>query len=298
MHALRTGSPVPRSPGASARCPGWGYQLAPGAGAGRDARGRPGGDRVRPGRVPARRPGRARPRRCADHGLRAVGGFVPVVLHDPGARPAARGRRRRSTASSRPAPACSSSPPRPAGRLRRAARRSTTRAGRPLLANLDRLAARGRRPRRHRHPAPARRHDGRERARTSTACWTARAIAAVPRHRPPADRRHRPGRAGPRAPRTGSCTRTSRTSTRPGPRKVQRRRGDLHRGRARRHVPAARRGRRRHRRDRARAGGRRVRRAGTCWSRTPSWHRRARTGDGPVADVRASIDATCDGSAG
>ena len=38
---------------------------------------------------------------------------------------------------------------------------------------------------------------------------------AVPGHRAPADRRHRPGRAHPSGPRTGSPTPTSRTSTTP-----------------------------------------------------------------------------------
>ena len=51
-----TGSPARPSPGGSARCPAGATSCA-GAGAGRDARGRPGRDRVRPGRVPARRPG-------------------------------------------------------------------------------------------------------------------------------------------------------------------------------------------------------------------------------------------------
>ena len=56
-----------------------------GAGAGRDARRGAGGHRVRPGRLPARRPGREARHCSPQYGLRAVGGFVPVVLHDPAA---------------------------------------------------------------------------------------------------------------------------------------------------------------------------------------------------------------------
>ena len=156
----------------------------------------------------------------ADHGLRAVGRFVPVVLHDPGARPAARGRRRRWRA----------------GRRRRLARvvlaAATGQEGyddRPvldergwstLLGNLDRIAdaaaARGLTG----DAAPARRHDGRER-RGDRPGARGQPHRPVPRHRAPAHRRRRPGRASPRAHRRGSGTRTSRTSTRTGPRRCR-----------------------------------------------------------------------------
>ena len=64
--------------------PGWGYQLSPEPRPDRDAAGRPGRHRVRPGRVPARRPGRAMAEFLASRHLTAVGGFTPVVLHEAG----------------------------------------------------------------------------------------------------------------------------------------------------------------------------------------------------------------------
>ena len=69
-----------------------GLPARPRPGAGRDARGRPGRHRARARRVPAR-PTRRHGRVLADHGLQAVGGFVPLLLHVVSPRPGARGRR-------------------------------------------------------------------------------------------------------------------------------------------------------------------------------------------------------------
>ena len=55
------------------------------------------------------------------------------------------------------------------------------------------------------------------------------------------------------------------------------------------HVPAARRRRRGLRRDRRGAGAGTATTAGTSWSRTPSWPAAEPTGEGPVADVRTSF---------
>ena len=73
----------------------------------------------------------------------------------------------------------------------------------------------GRRARRHARAAPARRHDGREPARRSSGCST-ESHRPVPGHRPPADRRRRPGRRWPATTADRSRTSTSRTSTRRG----------------------------------------------------------------------------------
>ena len=70
----------------------------------------------------------------ASYGLRAVGGFLPVLLHDPRPRPAARGGPRSSTAVSPPAPASSCWRRTPASTGTTSARCSTTPAGRRCCA--------------------------------------------------------------------------------------------------------------------------------------------------------------------
>ena len=199
--------------------PGWGYQLDRRHRAGRDARARAGGHRVRPGRLPAGRParegGRARPRTgCAPS---AASCRSCCTTRWP--RPAARGRRGHRRPASRPAP------------RRRRAGRGDRRRGvrRPPGARRRRLgdAARQPRPARGRTPPPAasRPPCTRTSARWSrpatrrSGCSTGRTIGAVPRHRPPAGRRRRPGRARPQAPARGSPTCTSRTSTPTGARR-------------------------------------------------------------------------------
>ena len=246
--------------------------------------------RVRPRRLPARRPRRTRRRRCAGHGL---AGGRPVRAGRParpGPRPAARASSARWTGSSRPTPPPSSSPPPPARGLRRPSGRSTTRAGRPCWRNLDRItaaaAARGLVATLHPHVGTMI-ESGEE---------TERVLAGsrhrpVPRHRAPAHRRRRPGRHRPRSTPSGSPTRTSRTSGSTWPRRVQAGDAHLHRGRRRRHVRPARRGRRRHRRHRGRARGQRVCAGGTSSSRTPSSpgaaaRARARAGGGRAGEHR------------
>ena len=157
-----------------------------------------------------------------------------------------------------------------ARRLRRAARADRRRAGRPCWPTST--ASPRTRPGRgvHRHPAPARRHDRRERPRRSTGCSTGSRDPALPRHRAPAHRRHRPARSSPARPpdriahvhlkdvdaalaarvRAGELTYTE--AVRAG------------------HVPAARRGRRRHRRHRRARWTAPATPAGTSWSRTRS----------------------------
>ena len=170
-------SPVPRSRGGSARCRAGATSSTPSAGAGPDARGRPRRHRVRPRRLPARRP--------AGQGATLLAA----------ARPA--GGRRSSC------PWCCTTPattrcPRSSAAIdglvaAQAPRRVVLAAAtgvegyddRPvlddagwatLLGNLDRIAERCRSPRPHRHPAPARRHHGRDAARRPTGCSPAAAI--------------------------------------------------------------------------------------------------------------------------
>ena len=83
-----------------------------------------------------------------------------------------------------------------------------------LLRNLDRISARAAEHGVRRRAAPARRHHGRDRRRGPAGARGLRHLA-VPGHRAPADRRHRPGRTHPAGPRTASPTPTSRTSTTP-----------------------------------------------------------------------------------
>ena len=104
-----------------------------------------------------------RARTLSAHGLHAVGQFVPVVLHDPVARPVARASSRPCRPSSAPAPRPSSSPQPPGmdGYDERPVLDDT--AWSALLANLDRIAEAATAHGLHRDPAPARRHDDRDR---------------------------------------------------------------------------------------------------------------------------------------
>ncbi len=200
--------------------PGWGHQLDPEVVLAQMPEVGLGRDRVRPRRVPARRPRGQGGDPAPTTACGAVGQFVPVVLHDPGARPAARGRgrdgrprrRRRLHRGHRRRD-------RRRG-LRRPARRSTTRGWATLLANLDRLrdaaAARGLTATLHPHVGTM----------VESGEETDRVLAGsrdrpVPRHRAPAHRRRRPGRASPRAPRADRATSTSRTSASTCAREVQ-----------------------------------------------------------------------------
>ena len=65
--------------------PGWGAQMAAGARARRDARAGHPRDRGRARTATSATTRTPPPRSCASHGLRLVGGFVPTVLHRPGA---------------------------------------------------------------------------------------------------------------------------------------------------------------------------------------------------------------------
>ena len=148
----------------------------------------------------------------AQHGLQAVGGFTPLLLHVPGHDPVPEVERilEGYVAAERRDP----------GAVRRSAARtattaapsSTTTGWQTLLDNLSRIsqvAAAAGNPRR---PAPARRHDDREHRRGAAGAGGL-VDRAVPGHRAPADRRHRPRRAHPPGRPTASRTCTSRTST-------------------------------------------------------------------------------------
>ena len=191
-----------RSPGASARCPAGATSCDAGPGARRDARrsGLAATEFGPDGFLPAD-PRTSAPTLLADTACGAVGGFVPVVLHDPATTRCPTCGARSTGSAPAPRPWCS---PRPPARTATTTGPTLDRRGlaRRCSANLDRLAAHAAEPRRARHPAPARRHDGRAPGRGRPGARRARAIAAVPGHRAPAGRRHRPGRARPRARRT------------------------------------------------------------------------------------------------
>ena len=133
--------------------------------------------------------------------LTAVGGFTPVVLHEAGHdpapgidRPAGRLRRVR-------APTCSCCPPPPARTATTPGPELDEAGWKTLLANLDRLtalaAARGVRAVLHPHVGTMV-ESGEEVQRVLAGIGH----LAVPGHRPPADRRHRSGRADPAGPGT------------------------------------------------------------------------------------------------
>ena len=179
----------------------------------------------------------------AAHQLTAVGGFTPVLMHQPGHDPlpeidrilgAVRRHPRRGPRALRDVRA---------RRLRQPPDPRRRRLG-PVAGQPGPDQRPCRRARRARSAAPARRHHGRERRRGAAG---ARGLLhlAVPGHRPPADRRHRPGRAHP------AVARPHRAHPPQGRRQPHRRQGPrrpahLHRGRRRGHVPAV--GHRRRRR--------------------------------------------------
>ena len=266
--------------------PGWGYQLPPGAGAGRDARGRPGRHRARARGLPARRARTRWPRRSP-------------------ARPA----RRRRVHPAAAAPAR----PRPGARGGRAARRLRAPPARtpwccppitgldgydePPRARRDRLAhAAG-------QPGPAR-----PRWPPSTACtpcctrtsapWSRTPAEvqrvldglvdrALPGHRAPADRRHRPGRADPAGPGADRAHAHEGRRRGQGPAGAGRA-ADLHRGRRARACTAR----------SAPATSTSRRSSGTCASSGyQGWYvleqdtilTEEPRGEGPLADVRTSV---------
>ena len=202
----------------------------------------------------------------AAYDMKAVGGFLPVLLHDP---------------DHDPLPqvdafidACIASG---AGVVVLAAftgvdgyddRPELDELGWKTLLGQPRPARRPRRePWRDRVAAPAHGHDGRASCRGRP---RARRIQGRPlrRHRPHRRRGRRPGRRSrPRTP-TGSRTSTSRTSTQLLAERVIARRAAVPVRRQGRHLPPARARRRRHRCAGDHARGCRLPAAGTCSSRT------------------------------
>ena len=157
--------------------PGWGWQYDAATVLDADARAGPGRNRVRARRLPpATR--RDRPKVLAEHGLRAVGGFVPVVLHEPGHDPVPAVR---TALEAFVAAGAGDAGPRRRDRRATAttsARRSTRTAGRRCWPTSTGWPRRGRGGR-HGHAAPARRHDGRERRRGRARARRQRASACA-----------------------------------------------------------------------------------------------------------------------
>ena len=243
----RRESPEPPISWGVCEVPGLGPPARPATGSSTEMRdARAGRHRVRAGRLPAGRPGargRAARRLRPERGRR----LPPGAAARPRPRPAARGRRvhRRLPRGG-------------AGVVVLAAVTGVDGLRRPPGARRGRLedAARQprpdrrprREPRRRRQPAPARRHDGRDRPRRSSGCSPARRSGCA--STPATCSSAAPTRSrSPRPQPTGRRTCTSRTSTRGWPRQVHRRRARLRRRRQRGHLPAARPGRRRHRGD-------------------------------------------------
>ena len=147
------------------------------------------------------------------HHLTAVGGFTPVLMHQaghdplPGDRPDPRRLRRHRRQNPGAVGGLR------AGRIRQPPGTGRRRLGAAAAQPGPHLRP-SRRTRRGRRAAPARRDHGRDRRRCP-AGPRGLGDVAVPGHRAPADRRHRPGRTHPSGPRTGSPTPTSRTSTTP-----------------------------------------------------------------------------------
>ena len=249
------------------------------------------GDGVRSRRLPRGRAGR---RGRAARGVRPArrGRLPPGAAPRPGPRPAARGRPLHRRRASRCGAGVVVAGRALSGRrrLRRAARSSTTAAGRRSA----------RQPRPDRRPRPHRAASSPRCTRTSgrwsrPAEETERVLAGSSvglcvdtGHL--ARRRRRPGGHHAQRIPTASCTCTSRTSTpRPAARVSA---GDLTFGAAVRdgHVPAARRRATSTSRAMVRtARGGRLPRAGTCSSRT-SCSTVSRPESGPYADVRRSLD--------
>ena len=245
--ANRPGSPAHRSPGASARCPAGATSSPPSRVLGGDARRRPRrhGARARTGFLPADPEQMAGV--LAAHQLTAVGGFTPVVMHRPDHDPLPE--------------------------IDRILDAVTIATGAEVLvlsatSGLDGYDTRptldddGWAPA---APQPRPDHRPRRRARRRAPCCTRTSGTmvetgdevqrvlerlvdlAVPGHRAPADRRHRPGRADPAGPRP------DRAHPPQGRRQHRRRRrsapgGSTYTDGCRRgHVPAAGHGRRRRR---------------------------------------------------
>ncbi len=206
------GSRAPRSRGACARCPGWGLQLPPERVLAEMAGARPRRDRARPARLARRRSRRA---------ARAARRLRPRARRRVRPARAARGRARRRSRGrgGRGARLAAAGADVFVAALvldaawSRAARRSTPRgwprSSRTSPSSRSSCAAHGLDAR----AAPARRHAGRDRGRRRAAARRDRR-RLVPRHRPPADRRHRPRRVRRATTATASPTCTSRTSTR------------------------------------------------------------------------------------
>ncbi len=158
----------------------------------------------------------AKARTLAAAGLRAVGQFVPVVLHDPASDPLpevvlameALVAAQASTVVIAAATGAQGYDERPV--LDDAQLGDPAGQPRPDLATP-------RRARPARDPAPPRRHHGRDGRRDRPRAGR-KPHRPLPRHRAPADRRGRPRRASPSSTPRGSATSTSRTcaSTSPG----------------------------------------------------------------------------------
>ena len=138
------------------------------------------------------------------HGLRLVGGFVPLVLHEP-TLDTAEAERVAAVLAAAGAEVFNAavvadagwSPPLPLD----------DDAWKRLARHLGRGGAPRRAARPHARAAPARRHAGRDGGRRRADAGAERG-RLVPGHRAPADRRRRPGRVRPRATATGSSTST------------------------------------------------------------------------------------------
>ena len=210
---------------------------------------------------------RPRPHQLAAYGMQAVGGFLPVLLHDPDHDPMPEVDAFIDACLAAGAGVVVLAAFTGVDGLRRppGARRAEWKT---LLANLDRIAARAAGARRRRLPAPAHRHHGRAGEEVDRVLAGSRVGLCV-------DTGHLAvGGADPVAltaavRRPGHATCTSRTSTRAQADQVIA--GDLAFGDAvkERHLPAARPGRRRHRRaGHATLEARRLPAAGTSSSRT------------------------------
>ena len=193
--------------------PGWGLQLPPERVLAEMAQLGLARHRARPaGLAAARR--RAARAELDRHGLRLVGGFVPLVVHEAGAR---RRRARRPTRAAAQLAAAGAdvfvARARRRPRLVAAAARSTTAGGSAPASTCARSPTSS--PREGLEPRRCTRTSARwSRPPPTSSGARAHRRRLVLRHRPPADRRRRPRRLRPRPRRRGSATSTSRTSTR------------------------------------------------------------------------------------
>ena len=146
----------------------------------------------------------------AGHGLHAVGGFTPLLLHRPGHDPVPEIERiLEGYVAANAATLVLSADSGQDGYDTR--RTSTTTAGRPCWATSTGSA--GSPPSTASAPCSTRTSAPWSRPRRGAAGAGGLLDLPVPGHRAPADRRHRPGRADPAGRRTASRTPTSRTST-------------------------------------------------------------------------------------